>query len=47
MVKITLTLDYESYADIIENHPTIAEKISDVILNPHCISWSEEVENND
>lgn len=43
MVKITLTLDYESYADIIENHPTLAEKIDNIILDNHCICWSEEV----
>lgn len=40
MIKIVLTLDYESFDKFWESF--CGDKVEEIILNSHCISWSGE-----
>ena len=40
MLEITLTLDYETWAQFWDS--INGKRVEDVILNSHCISWHGE-----
>ena len=41
---LTLKIDATNFAELIENHPALAELISNIILRKECEWWREEEE---